>query len=188
MSKITYYPTMFHTNPFAYNWTELMDINETKNAKELVLKNTQASKIGVSEMFLSISKFSAFDIQGNEHFIKKFPKQAELNPKGMHTEFFIKIKSTLELEEGGYTTFRFYLGNTGNRLTYKDGSNETITDVKYLDFEIKNGLRITGDKDKEVVIRFDFAPFTLMSYFGFLQRIFKRTKRQTGKLVSSLAN
>ena len=26
MSKITYYPTMFHTNPFIFNKTEFMDL------------------------------------------------------------------------------------------------------------------------------------------------------------------
>lgn len=187
MSKITYYPTMFHTNPFAYNWTELMDVNETK-ARELILKNTQTTKLGVSEMFLSISKFSAFDLDGNEHFIKDFPKQAELNPKGMHTEFFIKIKSMLTLDEGGYTTFRFYLGNSGNSVMYNDRSSETIKDVKYLDFEIKNGLRITGDKDREVVLRFDFEPYTLASYFKPLLNLFKRPKPFTGKLAGSLGN
>jgi hypothetical protein len=188
MSKYTYYPTMFHTNPFAYNWTELMDMHETRNAKELVLMNSQSTKLGVSEMFLSISKFSAFDIHGNEHFIKDFPKQAEMNPKGMHTEFFIKIKSMLQLEEGGYTTFRFYLGNTGNRVSYKDGSSEIITDVRYLDFEIKNGLRISGDTDREVVLRFDFQPYTLASYFKPLLNLFKRPKPFTGKLAGSLGN
>ncbi|WP_297764329.1 hypothetical protein [uncultured Muriicola sp.] len=187
MSKYTYYPTMFHTNPFAYNWTEILEAHEM-NAKELILKNTQATQLGVAEMFLSISKFSAFDIHGNEHFIKEFPKQAELNPKGMHTEFFIKIKSMLELEEGGYTTFRFYLGKNGNRLSYKDGRSETITDVKYLDFEIKNGLRISGDKNREVVLRFDFTPFTLGSYFRPILNLFKRSKTFTGKLAGSLGS
>ncbi len=188
MSKYTYYPTMFHTNPFAYNWTDLMDMNDTKNAKELILMNSQATKLGVSEMNLSISKFSAFDIDGNEHFIKDFPKHAELNPKGMHTEFFIKIKSMLQLEKGGYTTFRFYLGKNGNRLSYKDGSGETITDVNYLDFEIKNGFRISSDKDREVVLRFDFTPYTLASYFKPLLNLFRRPKTLTGKLAGSLGN
>lgn len=187
MSKITYYPTMFHTNPFAYNWTELMDTNET-NARELILLNTQTTKLRVSEMFLSISKFSAFDLDGNEHFIKDFPKQAELNPKGMHTEFFVKIKSKLALDDGGYTTFRFYLGNSGNSVQYNDRSSETIKDVKYLDFEIKNGLRITGDKDREVVLRFDFEPYTFASYFKPLLNLFKRPKQFTGKLAGSLGN
>jgi len=187
MSKITYYPTMFHTNPFAYNWTELLDINE-RNSKELILKNTQTTKLGVSEMFLSISKFSAFDIHGEEHFIKDFPKYAELNPKGMHTEFFVKIKSMLTLDEGGYTTFRLYLGKSGNSVRYNDRSSETIKGVKYLDFEIKNGLRISGDKDREVVLRFEFEPYTLTSYFKPLLNLFKRPKPFTGKLAGCIGN
>ncbi len=188
MSKYTYYPTMFHTNPFAYNWTDLMDINETRNARELILSNTQTTELGVSEMFLTITKFSAFDEHGKEHFIKDFPKKAELNPKGMHTEFFIKIKSMLGLDKGTYTSFRFYLANSGNSVTYKDRSSESIADLKYLDFEIKNGLKVKEDEDRQVVLRFDFTPFTLASHFRPIVNLFKRSKTFTGKLAGSLGN
>ncbi len=187
MSKIIYYPTMFHTNPFAYNWTELLDINE-RNAKELILKNTQTTKLGVSEMFLTITKFSAFDEHGKEHIIKDFPKQAEFNPKGINTEFFIKIKSLLALDKGTYTSFRFYLGNSGNSVRYNDRSSEIITDLKYLDFEIKNGLNVESDKDRQVVLRFDFAPYTLASYFKPILNLFNRAKPSTGKLAGSIGN
>jgi hypothetical protein len=178
---------MFHTNPFAYNWTEVWDMNET-DAKELILKNNRASKLGVSEMFLNITKFSAFDEHGNEHFIKDFPKQAELNPKGMHTEFFIKVRSKLALDNGNYKSFRFYLSNSGNRLMFNDRSSETISHLDYLDFEIKNGLLIKGDEDRTVVFRFDFEPYTLASYFKPLLKLFNRSRRYTGKLAGSFGN
>jgi len=187
MKKITYYPTMFHTNPFAYNWTELWDMKEAA-AKELILKNTRATRLGVSEMYLNITKFSAIDEHGNEHFIKDFPKQAELNPKGMHTEFFMKVKSRLSLDKGTYKSFRFYLANTGNTFVHSDRSRQAITDVAYLDFEIRNGLRIKSDEDKQVVFRFDFEPYTLASYFKPMLKLFKRSGTYTGKLAGSYGN
>ncbi len=187
MKKITYYPTMFHTNPFAYNWTEVWDMNET-DAKELILKNNRASKLGVSEMFLNITKFSALDENGNEHFIKDFPKQAELNPKGIHTEFFIKVRSRLSLEKGNYKSFRFYLANSGNTFVYSDRRRQAVTDVAFLDFEIRNGLCVKSDKDLQVMFRFDFEPYTLASYFKPLLKLFKRSRPFSGKLAGSFGN
>jgi hypothetical protein len=187
MNKITYYPTMFHTNPFCFNMTEFWDTNGNQ-AKDLVLTNNRAIALGISEMILNIRKFSAFDENGNEHLMKDFPNRAELNPKGMHTEFFIKIKSMLNLEEGTYCTFRFYLSEAGNTFVYSDRSRETIAHKEYLDFEIKDGLQIKGDEDRQVVMRFDFEPYTLASYFRPILKLFKRPKPFTGKIAGSMGN
>ena len=187
MNKTIYYPTMWHTNPFSMNMTEFWDINVSQ-AKDLVLTNNRATALGVSEMILNISKFSAFDENGKEHLLKDFPNRAELNPKGMHTEFFIKIKSMLNLEEGTYSTFRFYLAESGNTFVYSDRSSETIAHKDYLDFEIKDGLRIKGDEDRQVVMRFNFEPYTLASYFRPILKLFKRPRPFTGKLAGSLGN
>jgi hypothetical protein len=50
MSKITYYPTMFHTNPFLFNVNELRDTTEIKkklvdNEKIALVANNKGPKL-----------------------------------------------------------------------------------------------------------------------------------------------
>ncbi len=184
MSKLTYYPTMFHTNPFSFNMIELWD-HSGNDARELVLRNGKAKEIGVSKMELNIIMFSVLDKNGNEHFQNDFTNHVELNSKGMDTEFFIGTKSKLKLDRGTYTTFRFYLGDSGNRFIYTDRSKEVISQANYIEFEIKNDLVVNSTEDLQVAMRFDFEPFSLKSYFRSLKSIFNGSKRpQAGKLVN----
>ncbi len=184
MRKLTYYPTMFHTNPFSFNMIELWDTSKD-NAMELTLINSKVKEIGVSKMMLNVIEYSVFDKNGNEYFQQDIPNRVEFNSKGIDTEFFINIKNGLELKKGAYTSFRFYLSSTGNQFVYDDGRKEDIYHLEFLDFEISNGLQINSNGELQVKIRFDFRPFSLKSYFGSLKSIFNKSKRpDAGKLVN----
>ncbi|HMB64481.1 MAG TPA: hypothetical protein VKN36_15480 [Eudoraea sp.] len=184
MKKTEFYPTIWQTIPYSYDVFGQCDA-EGKQIKDLVLKSKVASEKGVSEMTLNISGLSAFDKKGKEHFITDFTRQAVLNLKGMHTGLFIKSKSVLRLKAGEYTTIRFYLDSTGNRFGYSDRSSETMNRFNHLDFEIENGLRIKGKEASHVVLRFDFEPYTLSSYFKPVQQLFKRSKSFKTALADS---
>ncbi len=183
MNKLKYYPTMFHTNPFTFSMIELRD-KGGNDAMELVLNNSKAKEIGVAKMMLNVIRFSAFDRNGNEYFQQDIPNRLEFNSKGIDTEFFANIKSTLKLPKGTYTTFRFYLARTGNSFTYNDWRKEEIAHLDYLDFEIWYGLQIDGNEELQVTMRFDFEPFSLKSYLRSLRSVFNGTKPPTGKLVN----
>ena len=183
MNKITYYPTMFHTNPFSFNMIEFWD-HSGKDIKDIVLKNNRAKEIGVSKMMLNVIKFSVFDKNGNEFFQNEFPERVELNSKGIDTEFFVNTKSTLALDKGTYTSFRFYLYNTGSSVVYNDRRKESVYNLEYLDFEIRNDLIAKGTGEHQVRMRFDFKPFSLMAYLKSIKSIFKKPELHTGKLAN----
>lgn len=187
MKTTKFYPTIWQTIPYSFDVVEQWDA-KGRRIKDLVLKNSFASKKGVSEMILNINKHSAFDKNGIEHVITDFPPQAELNLKGLHTGVFLKSKSVLELNPGEYTVFRFYLNKTGNSFSYSDRSTEAMFRFGHLDFEIENGLHITGDEAREVILRFDFVPYTLASYFKPFLNLFKKSKSFSAKLVNSFGN
>ena len=184
MSKLKYYPTMFHTNPFTFNRMELWD-QEGNDSMELLLNNSKAKEIGVTKMMLNVIRFSAFDRNGNEHFQNDFPNRVEFNSKGIDTEFFVNIKNTLKLPKGTYTSFRFYLAGTENSFTYNDWRKEEVNHLDYLDFEIWHGLQIDSNEEYRVRMRFDFEPFSLKNYFSSLISIFNRSKRpHAGRLIN----
>ena len=183
MSKITYYPTMFHTNPFTFNMVEFWD-KSGDNTMELLLNNSKLKEIGVSKMMLNVIEFSVFDKSGNEYFQQDIPARVEFNSKGIDTEFFVNIKNTLKLRKGAYTSFRFYLSSTGNRFIYDDLRKEDIYHLEFLDFEINNGLRIENNGELKVKMRFDFQPFSLKSYFKSLKNVFKKSESQSDNLVN----
>ena len=183
MNKLTYYPTMFHTNPFTYNMIELWD-RSGNDAKELVLNNSKAKEIGVTKMMLNVTKFSAFDRYGNEHIQADIQKQLELNSKGIDTEFFINIECMLKLPKGTYTSLRFYLAKTGNSFKFNNGRKEDIAHLDYLDFEIWDGLKLENNEEFPIRMRFDFEPFSLKKYIFSLKNIFTGSKPQEGKLIN----
>lgn len=64
MSKITYYPTMFHTNPFIFNKTEFMDLPvkngiDVNRNKDVSLEGFKKQKIAseLNSMPLNWSSF-----------------------------------------------------------------------------------------------------------------------------------
>ena len=183
MSKITYYPTMFHTNPFTFNMIDFRD-KSGDDVKELLLSNSKAKEIGVSKMMLNVIEFSVFDKSGNEYFQQDIPNRVEFNSKGIDTEFFIDIKNTLKLKKGTYTSFRFYLSGPGNQFIYDDWRKEDISHLEFIDFDINGGLRVESNREIQLRMRFDFEPFSLKSYFRSLKTVFNRSKPQTGKLVN----
>jgi hypothetical protein len=155
------------------------------NAKDLILSNSQATALGISKMMLNVVRISVFNEDGHEYDLKDIPNEVEMDSMGMHTEFFIGIKSVLNVDNGNYRTFRFYLANSGNRFIYSNRSIEALSDVDYIDFEIKNGLQIIRDEDQQVVLRFAFKPYTFGSSLKFIQKLFKWSRPFTGKLAGS---
>ena len=93
MNKMTYYPTMFHTNPFAFNMMEFWD-HSGSNAKDLILSNSQATALGISKMMLNVVRISVFNEDGHEYDLKDIPNEVEMDSMGMHKEFFIGIPVT----------------------------------------------------------------------------------------------
>ena len=183
MGKRTYYPTMFHTNPFTFNRIEFWETSGD-DAKELLLINSKVKEIGVSKMKLNVIEFSVFDNNGNEYFQQNIARSLEFSSKGIDTEFFTRINNTLKLKKGTYESFRFYLASTGNQFIYDDWRKEDIYHLEFLDFDISQGLRVESNGEVQVKMRFDFKTFSLKNYFRSLSSAFNRPKRQTGKLVN----
>ena len=183
MSKTTYYPTMFHTNPFTFNMLEMRG-QQWNEAMDLLLNNSKVKEIGVSKMMLNVVKFSVFDRNGIEYIQEDVPNRVEFNSRGIDTEFFVSIDNKLELQAGTYTSVRFYLGSTGNSFIYDHWGKEDIYHLDYLDFEIWNGLKLETNAKLAVNMRFDFNPFSLRSYFRSVQNIFKKDRPQTGKMIN----
>ena len=184
MKNIKFYPTIWQTIPYTFELIDKWD-NEGKQVCDMILKNKYASEKGVSEMLLNTIRFTAFDTKGREHFIVEFPERFVLNLKGLHTGLFVKSKSVLKLSEGEYTTFRFYLNKTGNFFSFKDRNKEEVNRFDYLDFDIENGLKIDGEEAPEAILRFDFVPYTLSSYFKSITQIFKKPKLLKVKWINN---
>ncbi len=187
MKETKFYPTIWQTIPYTLYNSGQWDA-EGRQIKDLTLKNKLATEFGVSEMNLSLIKFTAFDQNRVEHLITHFASETVLNLKGLHTGLFVKSKRVLELPQGTYTGLRFYIEETGNSFTYSDRSSEQISGAKYLDFGIDGGLEISEYEASEIVLRFDFEPYTLASYFKPVSRLFKKSRSFTTNLVQSLAN
>ena len=183
MKKMNFYPKTWQVVPQLSDRC-LLD-SEEKCIKDLVLRNSYATDMKVSEMDLNITKFSAIDTQGQEHFIADFPGQASIPVKGMHTGLFLKSKSVLTLKPGSYSEFRFYLAKTGSRITYSDRVQERADGIKFLDFQIVNGLTIVGEESPEAILRFDFVPFNSIGLFKSLAQFLKGSGALAGRLAHS---
>ncbi|MBU2906203.1 MULTISPECIES: hypothetical protein [Arenibacter] len=183
MKKMNFYPKTWQVVPLLSD-RYLLD-SDGKCIKDLVLRNSYATDMKVSEMDLNITKFSAIDTHGQEHFIGDFPGQASIPIKGMHTGLFLKSKSVLSLEKGSYSAFRFYLGKSGSKIIYSDRFQERADGIKFLDFEIVNGLTIEGEESPEAILRFDFVPFKTMGLLKSIAQFFKGPAALVGKLAHS---
>ncbi|WP_242202053.1 hypothetical protein [Aestuariivivens insulae] len=139
---------------------------DNKGIKELILKNTRNYNLGVSEMNLNITKITAMDSLGVEHFILNFPDQYSLNIKGVGYGRFYRLKKIMNLPPNTYTRLRFYLGND-NQFIFKDGVVENKSVYDYLDFEIENNLTLNAEKPSGVKIWFDMVPYELSRHFKF---------------------
>lgn len=185
MSTTKYYSNIWHSFPFPldfYSWD-----SEGRSIKDMVLNNKYATDMRVSEMHLNITRFSAFDTTGKEHFIADFPGQDAVSIKGMHAGAFLRSKGVLTLEPGSYTTLRFYLAANGSGVAYSDRVEESVDGFEYLDFEIENGLTIQGNEAPEAILRFDFVPFSESIALNIFKQLFRTPRRYAGKLADSLA-
>ncbi|HEA20296.1 hypothetical protein LCGC14_1955830 [marine sediment metagenome] len=185
MSTTKYYPTIWQTVPFSFDFSKWD--SDGKCIKDMVLKNEFVDDLNVSEMNLNIAKFSAFDTLGKEHFITDFKGQDALTIKGIHAGDFLRSKSVLLLEPGTYTRLRFYL-EYGSTFVYSDRVEEPADGFNHLDFEIENRLTIKGDESPEAILRFDFVPFKASKLVISIKQFFKRPRRVAGKLVESFSH
>ncbi|MBC8768676.1 hypothetical protein H4O18_11790 [Arenibacter sp. BSSL-BM3] len=186
MKNMNFYPKTWQVVPLLSDRCQLD--SDGKCIKDLVLRNSYSTDMNVTEMNLNINKFSAIDNKGQEHFISDFPGQASIPIKGMHTGLFLKSKSVLTLTPGTYTAFRFYLGKSGNSIIYSDHLEERADGIKFLDFEIADGLTIKGEESPEAILRFDFVPYNTSGLFKWFGQLFKGPTGFRGKLVNSFSH
>ena len=127
--------------------------------KDITLTNSFAIESEVSEMLLNVTKFSAIDQDGAEHFIADFPGQRALRLHGIASGRNIRSRKMVELAPSTYETLRFYLAK-GSVLTHSDRSTSPADIFEYLDFEIEgSGLELKSGETAEIILRFDFVPF-----------------------------
>lgn len=178
------YPTIWQSIPFSLDMMEQWD-KKGNRIEELTLTNDVALERGVTEMVLNVSHISVLDEGGKEHKMPNFKGNKALNLKGMHTGLFLRTKDALELPVGDYKTFRFYLNGKENYFFNRDRNMEAVYGFPYIDFKIKNGLGIAGQESKKVILRFDFEPYSLASYFKPMLNIFNRSKTISHKWANS---
>nr|WP_321414562.1 hypothetical protein [uncultured Allomuricauda sp.] len=187
MKKNMFYPTIWSTAPYATSVLADWYGSESKGA-ELILSNEAATAHHVSEMALNITKFSAMDEQGKEHFIIDFPGQNPVPLKGIASGNFIRSKSVLSLPEGTYTALRFYMAEWGNQFVYQDGVTESANSFNRLDFRIEGGFKVEKNKVPEVKLWFDFAPYQWKRHFKPLTDLFMGSKSQRPRLANSFGH
>lgn len=187
MKKMNFYPTIWSTVPFAPNAIGDWYAAERRN-KELILKNEAATALRVSEMVLNITKFSAIDEQGHEHFIVDFPGQNPVSLKGISSGSFLRSRSVLSLPKGNYVSLRLYLADWGNQFIYQDGEVESANSFDHLDFAIEGGFQVEDGETLEVKLWFDFAPFQWRRHFKPFTDLFMRSKSPRPRLANSFGN
>lgn len=185
MNKIKFYPTIWTAAPFTYNIMSHWYTTD-KTVKELILKNSSTKELGVSEMNLNITKFTAFDVAGKEHHITDFPGQNPVTLKGMGSGRYLKSATVVGLKPGTYAILRFYLGTSDNKFAYSDGTPGVANNLNHVDFEIEKRLIIKKGEKAEVKLWFDLAPFQFSRHFKPLVDWLKRTKKQLPRLANNL--
>lgn len=184
MKQRKVYPTIWQPIPFSL---DMMDYWYTNGHRipDLTLVNDMALNRGVSEMILNVSKISVVDDNGKEHFMPNFKGNEALNLKGLHTGLYLKTKEGLDLEPGSYQSFRFHLNGKGNYFFNKERNMEAVNGFPFIEFKIQNGLAIKGNESEQVILRFDFEPYSFGSYFRPFLNLFKSPKTLKHKLASS---
>ena len=179
------YPTIWQSIPFSLDTMEQWD-DKGNRIEDLVLVNDMATQRNVSEMILNVAQISIVDDSGMEHFMTKFKGNEALNLKGLHTGLFLKTKEAIDLKPGNYKSFRFHLMGQGNYFFNKERNMEAVYGFSFLEFNIQNGLIVTGKESKQVILRFDFTPCSFSSYFKPFISLFKKSKTVTYKWANSL--
>ncbi|WP_242083922.1 hypothetical protein [Aestuariivivens sediminis] len=183
MKRANFHPYIWAFSPITSYVLANLEEDE-REIKELILKNTRHYNLGVSEMHLNVTKLTAIDSSGIEHFILDFPNQMTLNIKGIGYGHFYKLKKISSLPSNTYTHFRFYLGSTGNTFHFKDGAVENKNACNYLDFEIENKVTLNGGNPSEAKIWFDMVPYEFKRHFKWFTEWLHRFKN----LKSSIQN
>lgn len=185
MKNLNMYPTIWQSIPFSLDMMDQWD-EKGKRIEDLILENEGLTQQRVTEMVLDVSKLSVLKDNGKEHFITKFTGNKALNLKGVHTGLFIKTKEVLELEPGNYVAFRFYIKAESSYVFFNTRTWREISGGAYIDFKIQNGLVLYGNESKQIILRFNFEPYTLSSYFKPLWNVFKSSKSIKHRLAHSL--
>jgi hypothetical protein len=168
-------------------WLDMYQYDSKGRYKlDLVLNNTYVAQMNVSEMNLKITKITAFDANGKEHIVVDFKESRLMKIKGIFQGYSIKSQSIPSLGNGLYKTLRFYINDSESSFVCSDKNTKSIFGNKFLDFEIKNGLNITGNEAPEAVLRFDLVPFERFNYLKLVTDLFKKSQSLTGKLASRL--
>ncbi len=186
MKKEKFYGNNWQVYPLSFDMYQYD--SKGRYIKDLILNNNYATKMNISEMNLTIIKLSAFDLDGNEHFVTDFKGNNLIKIKGLFGGDFLRSTSVLKLGSGTYNILRFYLGKKGNSFVYSDRSEELVSDFNFLDFNIENGLNIKGNESPEVLLRFDFTPYERINYFKLAFQFFEKSRNFTGKFVDGLSS
>lgn len=171
MKRLTFYPSVW---PVPYSLNEASNFFQNGElVKELILSTSSNVSSEVSEMNLNINKFSAIDENGQEHVILNFSQQNSITFKGISSGHFLKSASLSSLNQGTYTTLRFYLNKENNCFIKSSGDMVAVNNLEFLDFEIENGLTVNGQGSVAFKLWFDFAPYKLSKYFKPFTDLFK---------------
>lgn len=136
---------------------------EGKEKKELVLSNAQLMGSKIAALELSVKKLTAIRETGEEQVVTNFLGQLNMKIGGMHSGRFLKSRSLLALEPGQYEKLRFYVEPLESTYVNWEGIKVQYEAQEYLEFDIQDGLSLSGDEFPEVVLWFDLVPFRLFS-------------------------
>ncbi|MDX1470224.1 MAG: hypothetical protein R3213_01910 [Flavobacteriaceae bacterium] len=186
MKRTIYYPSLWQalTMPYAMEWSAKLE-NNGMPIKELTLENPHANDLGICQMDLNITKFTAIDDKGIEHEIMKFPDSSMLSIKGMSDSFFIKTKTLSSLKPANYDFLRFYIERNESSFTYSDGIKEDVNKFDFIDFKIQSGLTIKEEEEFQAKLWFDFPSYQFSWYFKPLVDWFKNFKKTTTNLAKA---
>lgn len=152
-----------------------------KRIKDIVLSNPYATQYGVSEMRLNVSKCSAVDESGTEHFLADFSDQKMLTLCGMPSARIIRSRSFVKLKPGVYTRIKFHL-EEGGFFIFRDRREMPLSDYNSIEFEIEGNLKIQGDESPGFILRFDFPPFKTASAFLPIVKTFRYLNQVRSKV------
>ena len=185
MEKTRFYPAIWAVSPLGSNVMGDWYGND-REIKELILRNSGAMELGVSEMELNITAFAAIDTSGKEHHIVDFPGQNSVNIKGMGSGFFLKSKSMVDLEPGTYKSIRFYIEKRNSKFIYSDGTSGKKNNSDFIDFKMEKSLKLKKGDKAEIKLWFDLAPYQFSRHFKPLTDWLKKKREQLPRLVSNL--
>ncbi len=140
--------------------------------KEVILKNSFATKNNISKMKLEVSRIVAVNEHGDESSLINFKSGVSFTLDGMYTGEYIRTKWVQKLDAGKYTHFRMYLRPEMSKYFGSDGEVRPVYQ-EMLDFEIEGALVVDSEKSPELVMRFDLPPFESTGFIRWIEDSFK---------------